>query len=86
MPETLTPKWLTLEQAQQYCGLNARTIQNHIKAGLIRSANVTAPGASRGRRLVDRVSLDEFIEGHVGAPPSKLKMHSPSFESHPAAR
>ena len=41
-------------------------LQNHIKAGFIRSSNCVAPGSTRGRRLIDRESLDAFIEAGVG--------------------
>ncbi len=75
MQTQIAPRWLTLEQAQNYCGLNVRTLQNYIRDGLIESANVKAPGASRGRRLLKTESLDAFIEKHVGAAPSELKMN-----------
>jgi len=63
---TVTPRWLTLERAAKYTGLSQRTIANYIKDGLIISANVIRPGATRGRRLVDRYSLDSFIESQIG--------------------
>jgi hypothetical protein len=64
--DPITPRWLTLASAARYCGLSERTIENYIKDGLIVSANVIRPGASRGRRLVDRCSLDSFIESQIG--------------------
>ena len=64
--DPITPRWLTLEGAARYCGVSSRTIENYIKDGLIVSANVIRPGASRGRRLVDRCSLDSFIEQFIG--------------------
>jgi hypothetical protein len=60
------PKWLTYQTAPRYCGLCARTLQNYEKAGLIRVANVIMPGSKRGRKLIDRESLDEFIEANIG--------------------
>lgn len=71
----IAPRWLTLAAAAAYSGLNARTIQLHIARGLIRSSHVKAPEASRGRRLVDRLSLDEFIEAGVSVPPAVLAMN-----------
>ena len=62
----ITPRWLTLDQAAIYSGLGIRVLQNHVKAGYIRSSNVVAPGCSRGRRVLDRESLDSFIEAGVG--------------------
>ena len=66
MTQSVTPKWLTLTQAAIYSGLGLRVLQNHAKAGFIRSSNVVSPGSTRGRRLIDRESLDAFIEAGVG--------------------
>ncbi|MEI6654167.1 MAG: helix-turn-helix domain-containing protein [Verrucomicrobiota bacterium] len=73
---TITRRWLTYELAEIYSGIGARTLQNHIRAGHIRSSNACAPGATRGRRLIDRESLDAFIEAGVGAPMTQLAMNS----------
>lgn len=62
----ITPRWLGYEQAAIYSGLGIRVLQNHAKAGFIRSSNACAPGSTRGRRLIDRESLDAFIEAGVG--------------------
>jgi len=64
--QLIAPRWLTLDKAAAYCGLGQRCLQNYIKAGHIRSSNAVAPGATRGRRLIDRESLDAFIEAGVG--------------------
>ena len=71
----ITPRWLTLQGANTYSGLTIRTLQNHITAGHIVSANVVAPGNSRGRRLIDRASLDAFIEEGLTRPPSEIPMN-----------
>lgn len=63
---SIVPRWLTLKGAAIYSGLSERTIENYIKADLIISSNVVMPGASRGRRLVERESLDAFIEQFIG--------------------
>lgn len=60
------PKWLTYQSAPKYCGLSTRTLQNYEAAGLIRVANIIQPGAKRGRKLIDRESLDELIEASFG--------------------
>jgi hypothetical protein len=62
----ITPRWLTYQAAPEYCGLNSRTLRNYEKAGLLRVANVIIPGSTRGRRLIDRESLDLLIDGNVG--------------------
>jgi hypothetical protein len=72
----ITPRWLSYKQAAIYSGLGARVIENHCRAGYIRTSNVCAPGCSRGRRLVDRASLDSFIEAGVGAPPAALVVNA----------
>lgn len=59
----ITPRWLTYERASAYSSLSTRTLESHVKAGLIQSRNVCTPGRKRGRRLIDRESLDSFIEG-----------------------
>ena len=74
-PPITAPRWLTIESASSYSGFSKSTVQNYIKAGLIRSSNVVAPGNSRGRRLIDRESLDAFIEAGVDREPTALKMN-----------
>lgn len=72
---SITPRWLSYDQAANYSGLGKRVLQNHVKAGYVRSSNCIAPGCSRGRRLIDRESLDAFIEAGVDRPPSDLVMN-----------
>lgn len=83
MSYKITPRWLTLTQATCYSGIGERTLQNHVKAGFLRSSNACAPGATRGRRLIDRESLDAFIEAGVGAPPATLAMNANRDGSRP---
>jgi hypothetical protein len=59
----LQPRWLSYQGASDYCSLSARDIQELVKLKLVRSKNVLKPGAERGRRVIDRLSLDEYIEG-----------------------
>jgi hypothetical protein len=73
---SVTPHWLTYEQAAIYSGLGIRVLQNHVRAGFIRSSNACAPGASKGRRLLERASIDAFIEAGVGKPPAELAMNA----------
>ena len=60
------PRWLTYQTAPKYCGLSARTLLNYELAGLIKVANVIQPGSTRGRKLIDRESLDNLIEQSFG--------------------
>jgi hypothetical protein len=55
--------------------VSRRLIEEWEKDGLIRSANVKRPGATRGRKLIDMWSLFDFIEKGVGEPPAKLAMN-----------
>jgi len=70
-------RWLTFQDSPAYCGLSLRCLQNYEKAGLIKVANIIQPGATRGRKLICRESLDALIESHVGtittAPICKVK-------------
>ena len=73
MPEEC-PRWATLKQAAKHSGLSDRHLYNLIGDGLIRSSLVKRPNASRGRRLVDLRSLDDWIEKglmQVGPAPCK---------------
>jgi len=66
------PRWATLKQAASYSGLSDRHLYTLIGDGLIRSSLVKRPNASRGRRLVDLRSLDDWIESglmQVGSQP-----------------
>lgn len=74
--QSITPHWLTYEQAAIYSGLGTRVLENHVRAGYIRSSNACAPGSTRGRRLIDRKSLDTFIEAGVGKAPAALAMNA----------
>jgi DNA polymerase III epsilon subunit-like protein len=61
----ITPQWLTIEGVRRYSGLSSNTIYNYINTGHIVSAMVKLPGNHRGRRLINRASLDAFIERYV---------------------
>jgi hypothetical protein len=60
------PRWLTFQTASRYCGLCVRTLQNYEKAEMIRVANFIISGSTRGRKLIDRESLDALIEASIG--------------------
>jgi hypothetical protein len=61
----IAPQWFTIEGACKYSGLSDGTICNYIREGYTISANVILPGNSRGRRIINRPSLDAFIERYV---------------------
>ncbi len=60
--QATAPRWFTLQSAARYCGLSIRTLQNYEAAGLLKTRNIIQPGATRGRKLIDRIELDELIE------------------------
>ena len=62
----IEPKWLTLEGGVVYSGLSRPLLEVAIREGIIRSSHVRKPGAKRGRRLIERKSLDAWIESGVG--------------------
>lgn len=72
----IAPRWLTYPGASAYSGLGTRVLENHVKAGFIRSSRACAPGNTRGRTLIDRQSLDAFIEAGVSREPAELAMNS----------
>lgn len=67
----IQPRWLSYEQAAKYSSFGRTHLEVLIKKNLIISKNVRLPGATRGRRLIDRLSLDAFIEGY-GDEPAEL--------------
>lgn len=60
------PAWLPVSGAARYSGLSRALIYEHIHDGSLVSSTVKRPGRSRGRRLVQRESLDRLIEAGIG--------------------
>jgi len=73
---TATRRWFSLQDAAHYAGVSKRLIELWEKAGHIRVSRVITPGNSKGRVLVDRESLDEFIESYLGTPPAAIAMNA----------
>jgi hypothetical protein len=60
------PAWLRIPDAIRYSGLGKSVLYEELTANRIRSASIKrSPGAKRGVRLVERESLDRFIEDHI---------------------
>lgn len=72
----IVPRFMGYKQAAIYSGLGERVLQLYVAAGHIRASHCRAPGNSRGRTLLDRASIDEFIERGIGAPPTELAMNA----------
>ena len=60
------PEWFTIAGAANYSGLSTALIYELIKEGSIVSSTVLRRNRIRGRRLVERASLDAFIQAGVG--------------------
>jgi hypothetical protein len=65
IPVQLQPRWLRVPQAVAYSGISRARLYPLLAEGQIRSSSVCAKGCRRGIRLIDRLSLDEFLEKHT---------------------
>jgi hypothetical protein len=54
----LEPRWLKVEAAVRYSGISRAVLYRILAEGKIRGSSLRARGASRGIRLIDRLSLD----------------------------
>lgn len=69
------PGWMSVEDAASWSGLSITLIRELIADDLIVSSNVVKPGKTRGRRLVNRESLNAYIETGIGSK-SELAMNA----------
>lgn len=60
------PAWLSVPAAAHYSGLSRTVLYRHIDAENLVTSTVMLPGKRRGRRLIQRESLDRLIEGGIG--------------------
>ena len=80
---SVTPRWLTFQQAAKYTGVCQRTLENWEKAKCFKVSRPKMPGKSKGRTLVDRLSLDAFIESFIDAPPQVIAMNAQKEKAKP---
>ena len=66
LDESTLPAWLTVAEAARYSGLSQALLYELIKEHCIISSTVLRPGRRRGRRLIQRASIDAFIEKGIG--------------------
>jgi hypothetical protein len=66
----LTPRWLRLPQAVAYSGISRAKLYVHLAQGRIRAACVQESTTTRGTRLFDRLSIDEFLLSASGKGPA----------------
>ena len=63
-PVALTARWLRIPSAVKYSGLSRSRLYELLSERKIRSISVKSrKGAQRGVRLIDRKSIDLFMEG-----------------------
>jgi len=63
---SIPPAWLTVSEAARYSGLSKALLYELIKERCIISSTVLRPGRRRGRRLIQRESIDQLIESGIG--------------------
>jgi hypothetical protein len=61
----LEPRWLKVGAAVSYSGISRAVLYRILGEGKIRSSSLRSRGALRGIRLIDRASLDAYIESFV---------------------
>ncbi|MBV8970615.1 MAG: helix-turn-helix domain-containing protein [Verrucomicrobia bacterium] len=67
-PVTLNPRWLRIPSAVKYSGISRSRLYELISEGRIKSTCLKSHrDALRGVRLVDRESIDLFMESLQGA-------------------
>jgi hypothetical protein len=59
---SLKPEWLRLPDAVRVSGIGRSTLYMLIKSGEVRSASIRKRNRTRGIRLINRDSLNDYIE------------------------
>ena len=59
------PAWLSWQAAATHSGLCVQTLRNAEKTGAFESRVVVVQGRTKGRRLINRESLDRWIWGQA---------------------
>jgi hypothetical protein len=70
----LEPRWLKVGAAVSYSGISRAVLYRILAEGKIRSSSLRSGGALRGIRLIDRASLDAYIESFVAKSPKTKAM------------
>lgn len=81
---TATRRWFSLQDAAHYAGVSKRLIELWEKAGHLRVSRVITEGHVKGRVLVDRESIDAFIESYIGTPAHDAAINRKQREAAPA--
>jgi hypothetical protein len=66
-PESLTfePRWLRIPAAVAYAGVSRAQLYVLLAQNQIRSASISTRGHRRGIRVVDRLSIDSYLESRL---------------------
>jgi hypothetical protein len=64
-PELMLPRWLGVLAAVRYSSISRARLYTLMAEGEIRSASVRSKGATRGHRIIDRKSIDAFLESLI---------------------
>jgi hypothetical protein len=64
--QAIKPAWLTYPSAETYTGLSGRTIERRVADGTLVTTFIKPKGAKRGRRLISRQSIDDWMESGMG--------------------
>lgn len=60
MAQDITPRWMTLNQAQAYCNINPRRMVELIRNGKIKGGQHQDKG--NGDWFADRLSIDAYMD------------------------
>jgi hypothetical protein len=61
-PVNMSPRWLRIPSAVAYSGIPRATLYRLLATGSIRTSLIKQRNSNRGIRLVDRLSVDHYIE------------------------
>ena len=61
----LPPRWLRVPVATHYSGISRSKLYELFADGQIKAASVHSKGSKKGIRLIDRLSLDAYLERQV---------------------
>jgi hypothetical protein len=67
----IQPRWLRIPASAAYCGLSRAGLYILLRTGAIRSTMVYTTSSARGVRVVDRFSIDAYLE-HLMMGPNKM--------------
>jgi hypothetical protein len=63
----IAPRWLRIPLAVKYSGIGRAKLYTYLSTGVIKSFVLKNKGALRGIRLVDRLSIDSFLNSKAEA-------------------